>query len=184
MALMNVEASAFLVGKEGLNPKALPIVTAGLIGLFEVGDQKDGFFILSTPPANGVERDRRSLREANLRQRKEVSWLQWIVSKRLVCGAGLDINLGCSAQNVLPSRVFFHPEEHFGRIVLRIAQQDDLATFWQEWLNLFQYLNMAFRAGMAFLALVDQPGNRQCPFLIQDSIPSTPCSRVPLGFHP
>ena len=154
MTLMNVEGSAFLVGKEGLNPKSPPIVTTGFIGIFEVGDQKDGFFVFSAPPTNGVERDRRSLREADLLQRKEVSWLQWIVSERLAFGACLDIYLRRSAQNVLPSRVFLHPEEHFGGIVLRIAQQDDLAAFWQEWLNLFQYLNMAFRTGMSFLALV------------------------------
>ena len=45
MALVNVETSAFLVGKEGLNPKSSPIVTTGLIGIFEVGDEKDGFYV-------------------------------------------------------------------------------------------------------------------------------------------
>jgi len=68
MTLVNVEAPAFLVGKEGLNPKLSPIVTTGFIGIVRVGDEKDGLLVLSTPPANGVKRDCRGLRETGLRQ--------------------------------------------------------------------------------------------------------------------
>lgn len=55
MALVNVKATAFLVGEEGFDLEAAAIKTAGLIRIGQVGNQEDGFFVATTPPANQVE---------------------------------------------------------------------------------------------------------------------------------
>ena len=57
MALVNMKASAFLVGEEGFNPKSSPIIATGLIGILQVGDQKNRFFITASPPTNDIQRD-------------------------------------------------------------------------------------------------------------------------------
>ena len=51
MALVNREASALLVREEGFNAKSSPIIATGCIGLFQIGDEKEGVFILRTPPS-------------------------------------------------------------------------------------------------------------------------------------
>jgi hypothetical protein len=65
MALVNIEASAFLVGKESLNAKASSIIATSLISVMHVGNQKDGFFIAACPPANHIQRDFACLGKTN-----------------------------------------------------------------------------------------------------------------------
>ena len=121
MALVNVEASALLVGEEGFNSKSSPIIATGFIGLFQIGDEKDGFFILHTPPSNDIQRQGGRLCEADIVQIEELALLQRVVSNRLTTFLGLNINLRRGAQNILPSCVLLDPVQHFTRIVLSIA---------------------------------------------------------------
>jgi hypothetical protein len=89
---VNVEVSAHLVGKEGLNPKAPPIGSTGLIGILEVGDEKDGFFVIKAPPAYGVERDCWSLRKTDLLQKKGVALVAMdILTPGTNCGFKLEL---------------------------------------------------------------------------------------------
>ena len=55
MALVNMEASALLVGKEGFNSKSSPIIATGILGIRDVGDQKNRFFISRAPPTNDIQ---------------------------------------------------------------------------------------------------------------------------------
>lgn len=45
MAFMNVKAVAFLVGKEGLDPISAPVITTGLVPVFQITEQIDGMFL-------------------------------------------------------------------------------------------------------------------------------------------
>ena len=67
VALVNIEAAAFLVREEGFDLKATPIKTTGLISIGHIGYQKDGLFVATAPPANQIERYGGVLCEADLR---------------------------------------------------------------------------------------------------------------------
>jgi uncharacterized oligopeptide transporter (OPT) family protein len=73
LALVDVDATAFLVVYEVFYLEATAIKTTGLISIGHVGDQKDGFFVATTPPANQVERYGGVLGEANLMAMKELT---------------------------------------------------------------------------------------------------------------
>jgi hypothetical protein len=55
MALVNMKASALLVGEERFNPKSSSVILAGFIGVRAVGDEKNGFWIGRTPPTNHIQ---------------------------------------------------------------------------------------------------------------------------------
>jgi len=100
MALVNVKATAFLVGEEGFDLEAAAVKTTGLICIGQVGDQEDGFFVATTPPANQVERYRGVLGEADLMAMKELTLSQRISANGLAVWAFLHINLRRGAQNI------------------------------------------------------------------------------------
>jgi len=50
--LYKLDAPAFLVREEGLNPEALFVPVAGFFHQFEIGDQENGFLVLAIPPSN------------------------------------------------------------------------------------------------------------------------------------
>ena len=52
MALMDMEATAFLVGKEGLNLKSSAVKSTGLVRVGDIGNKENRFFIAAGPPAN------------------------------------------------------------------------------------------------------------------------------------
>ena len=59
-----------------------------------------------------------------------------------------------------------YPKQHFCGVILRIPHQDHLRTFREERSELCEHLNMALSAGMAFLAGIDQPHQRQGSFSV------------------
>ena len=97
MTLVNVKASVFLVREECLNSKTSPIITTGIIWVIYICNQKNWLFIATVPPTNEIERHRWGLSEANILQTKDLAFLQWVVSNRLIILACLDINLRRSA---------------------------------------------------------------------------------------
>jgi hypothetical protein len=57
MALVDIEAFAFLIGKESLNAKATPIITTNQISIRYVGHQENRLVIAACPPNDGMQYD-------------------------------------------------------------------------------------------------------------------------------
>ena len=172
MALVNVKATAFLVGEEGFDLEATAVKTTGLISIGYIGDQKDRFFVATAPPANQVERYGGVLGEADLVAMEELTFRQRISANRLAIGAFLHMNLWRSTQNVLPIGVGFHPDQHLSGIVLRIPQQNHFTAGWQQRQHFLKGLNMSLCGRMPFLPFVNYPRNRQSTFLVQHATKS------------
>ena len=54
MALVKIEASAFLIGEKGFNAKPFGIPVAGFFKQFQVGDQIERLLIACPPPSDGM----------------------------------------------------------------------------------------------------------------------------------
>ena len=54
MAFVNMKASAFLVRKEGFDTETSSVKPVRMASIRLVDDQKNGFFMLGTPPNNQI----------------------------------------------------------------------------------------------------------------------------------
>ena len=78
MALVDVKAMAFLVGKEGFDPIAPPIVSTSLISIGKIGDQEERVIVLAAPPTDQVQCNCGCLCKTYIVAMEDLSFREWI----------------------------------------------------------------------------------------------------------
>jgi hypothetical protein len=97
MALVDIEASAFLIGKESLNAKATPIITTSQISIRYVGHRENRLVMAACPPNDGMQCDFACLGKPNFIPMKHLALFHGVVAEWLVGWSRLHINLRRSA---------------------------------------------------------------------------------------
>src|SRR3990172_7981338 len=98
MALVQVEATALLVGEESLDTKPFGVPIAGFFDQLQIGDQIDRLLVTRLPPGNGQDGAVLLEGEGDSRQAQALAWLHAYLVKGepFTFGSQLAV-LGCAA---------------------------------------------------------------------------------------
>jgi hypothetical protein len=103
MALVQVEATAFLVGEESFDATATPIPIAGFFGQFQIGDQIDRLFVTSLPPGDGQDWAVILESEGDAGQAKAFAWLHAYLVKGEPCPFDPQLDVLGHAAGIVPA---------------------------------------------------------------------------------
>jgi hypothetical protein len=144
MALLQMEATTFLVGEKGFNAKSFPVSVTSFFSQSHIGDQINRLFGVPTPPSHDENRTIFVLSNEDIRQRETITWLEKnLLQGKLVAIVVYQTVLG-SATNVFPT-IIGNVCLELVAIKLPVSQKDDITFFWQQGLERLNQLAVRFR---------------------------------------
>ena len=168
MTFMEVKSAAFLVRKEGFYLKPFLVAIAGFVRQLEIRHQEDRFEISPFPPSDDSHWAIALAGEPDVRDADLITWAQAQIAERKrpivfvelsILGGPTDI----AQVQELQSGLEFDPIE------LAITQEDCLAIFRQDGLQLGEQIQMKAFRQVSFTSFDYQPGDGQSSFAIDQA---------------
>ncbi len=168
MALLEVKATAFLVGKERLDSEPFAIPPAGFRHELEVGHEIERFPVIAAPPDNHEHRAIRAAGHPHVRQPNVLAGRHIHIRQRQPLALTLDLDVLGGSADVAPAEARQFGLQ-VGAIKLAIAQKDDARLRWHQRLDHIEQRQMGRDIHMAFVLGDDQPGEGQGPSVVDEA---------------
>jgi hypothetical protein len=159
VALVQVEATAFLVGEEGFDAEALGVPVAGFFDQGHVGDQVEGLFVALFPPGNDQHGAIGLAGEGDIKQPDTLVWLHVHLLQRELVAVVLNLRVLGRAVDVLPA-IGLAAGLKDDAIELTVTQKDDSRALGQQAIHLGSQLHARLLRKMAFAASYHNPSHR------------------------
>ena len=170
VALVQIESTALLVREEGFDLEAPAVKVAGLFCRAHVGDQMDGLLAVLSPPSDGADRPVFALGERCVGNIKDISGFD--MTGNIIKAEHFPFPIqGCclaGAQDILPLALF-HESLQIHTIELPVPEQHHPSSLRNQLLYLADQLDVNPFREMPLLPLGHNPGNGQCPLLVDDA---------------
>lgn len=131
MDFVEMDPTAFLVGKESLDLEALFVPITGFVGQFDIGYQKDGFQVTALPASNGHDRAILLPSETDIGNTDLIAWTNQQIHevKRQLIFIELNV-LGGSTNVIHVQRL--QSLLKLNSVKFAVSQEDGLAVFRQD----------------------------------------------------
>src|SRR5450759_178154 len=168
VALVQMKAATFLVGKEGFNTHALAIPAAGFFDQVQVGDQVNGLSLLLVPPEDDEHRAIALPREQHIFERQATARPDVNLVQSLPGTLLIDLGALGGATHIVPVRLG-QKSLQLNTVELAVAQQNQRNVRRQQVLELAQQVHMRLGWKMTFAPLDHDPQQRNGPFVVDQA---------------